>query len=99
MKNITIFLIHIIIFYNNFPPLKLPEIVSNKLGMNRFSLALSDEWFVYNTVKLVFSGGRELPGEGGFVIRNEILANVGLPIRLRDGLRDITRQLSQKIKR
>ena len=50
--------------------------------MIKFSLALPEKWFVYNTVKLVFSGGREAQGEGGFVIRNEILANVGLPITL-----------------
>ena len=54
MKNLVIFSLHIIIFYNIFPPLKLLQIVSNKLGMIKFSLALPEEWFVHNTVKLVF---------------------------------------------
>ena len=83
MKNLVIFSIHIIIFYNIFPPLKLLEIVSNKLGIIKFSLALPEEWFVYNTVKQVFSGGREGLRQGGFVIGNEIVANVGLPIGLK----------------
>ena len=80
MRNLPIFLIHIIIFYNISPPLKLLYIVSNKLGMIKFSLALPEECFVYNTVKQVFSGGREGLRQGGFVIGNEIVANVGLPI-------------------
>ena len=54
MKNLAIFSLHIIIFYNIFPPLKLLQIVTNKLGMIKFSLALPEKWFVYNTVKLVF---------------------------------------------
>ena len=48
--------------------------------MIKFSLALPEECFVYNTVKQVFSGGREGLRQGGFVIGNEIVANVGLPI-------------------
>ena len=89
MKNLVIFSLHIIIFYNIFPPLKLLQIVTNKLGMIKFSLALPEKWFVYNTVKLVFSGGREAQGEGGFVIRNEILANVGLAIQVSNKVIDI----------
>ena len=51
------------------------EIVSNKLDLIKFSLASPEEWFVCNTVKLVFSGW-----EGGLEMRNTIFANVGLPI-------------------
>ena len=66
MRNLPIFLIHIIIFYNISPPLKLLYIVSNKLGMIKFSLALPGEWFVHNTVKLVFFSMEGGTGGGRF---------------------------------